>query len=69
MRRSALIIICVVLSMASPAWCDGDNQVNMAPDGTFVYGMLNLAPDGTFVGGTPHLAPDGTFVGTDGDDY
>ena len=38
-------------------------QIQMAPDGTFVYGRPQMAPDGTFVGGRPQMAPDGTFVG------
>lgn len=38
-------------------------QVQLAPDGTFVYGQPNPAPDGSFVGGRPIPTPDGGFVG------
>jgi len=55
------LVLCAFFIMAGV--CYAEDGVNMAPDGTFVYGTPTLAPDGTFVGGHPTMAPDGTFVG------
>jgi len=55
MRVLRLAVICIVLSTASFAWGGNDDHVNIAPDGTYVYG-------------NPQIAPDGSYVGTDGDD-
>ncbi len=45
----------------SCVWAD---DIQLAPDGTYVDGEPRLAPDGTYVGGEPRRAPDGTYVGS-----
>jgi len=58
-----LVIILCLLAAAGKAHAD-NNNVRMAPDGTYVGGEPHMAPDGTYVGGEPEMAPDGTYVGS-----
>jgi hypothetical protein len=39
-------------------------SMQIAPNGTYVYGTPQIAPDGSYVGGTPMMAPNGKWVGT-----
>ena len=55
-----LLLVIAVLLVASAAYAD---DINMAPDGTYVSGTPTMAPDGTYTGGNPSMAPDGTYVG------
>ena len=64
MRVLSLMVICIVLSVASLAWGGSDERVNIAPDGTYVYGRPQIAPDGSYVGGHPQITPDGSYVGS-----
>ena len=41
------------------------DELQLAPDGSWVRGEPRLAPDGSWVGGDPQLAPDGSWVGGD----
>jgi hypothetical protein len=58
------IVFCWALAcvLATLAYAE---DVQIAPDGSWVYGEPHIAPDGTWVGGEPEIAPDGTWVGGD----
>ena len=64
MRTIALLIILFMMLSAIVGRIWGD-EINLAPDGTWVSGDPHEAPDGTWVGGMPQEAPDGTWVGSD----
>jgi hypothetical protein len=51
----------VVIYFVVKVACAGDVQI--APDGSWVYGEPRIAPDGSWVGGNPKIAPDGSWVG------
>ncbi|MGF6921889.1 membrane-bound metal-dependent hydrolase YbcI (DUF457 family) [Paraburkholderia sp. 40] len=49
-----------LLAVIQPAYAQ---NVQMAPNGTYVGGTPQMAPSGSYVGGIPHMAPDGSYVG------
>ena len=53
----------VLIALLCVPLCVVAEEVQMAPDGTWVAGEPQLAPDGTWVGGDPEMAPDGSWVG------
>ena len=61
--KTLTLILLISLALTPWAFAGNDDQINMAPDGTYVSGQPTMAPDGTYVGGTPKMAPDGTYVG------
>ena len=49
-----------LLTVMQPACAQ---NIQMAPNGTYVGGTPQMAPNGSYVGGTPHMAPNGSYVG------
>jgi hypothetical protein len=60
--RISTIAIIAFMALISIAYARSDN-VQLAPDGTYVGGDPNMAPNGQWVGGEPNMAPNGQWVG------
>lgn len=61
MRMFILLAVFFSFCLIAEQALSGDEDVQIAPDGTYVHGTPRIAPDGSYVGGTPRIAPDGSY--------